>query len=52
MTALIIVGLPPFAGLGIVFGHLLTPDSIGPAMGGASALLALLGGTFARSRAT
>jgi ABC-2 type transport system permease protein len=46
MTALIIVGLLPFAGLGIVFGHLLTPDSIGPAMGGATALLALLGGTW------
>jgi ABC-2 type transport system permease protein len=46
MTGLIIVGLLPFAGLGIVFGHLLTPDSIGPAMGGVTALFALLGGTW------
>ena len=34
MTALILVGLLPFAALGIVLGHLLTPDSIGPAIGG------------------
>ena len=34
MTALILVGLIPFAALGIVLGHLLTPDSIGPVMGG------------------
>jgi ABC-2 type transport system permease protein len=46
MTALILVGLLPFAALGIVFGHLLTPDSIGPVMGGTTALLALLGGTW------
>ena len=46
MTGLILVGLLPFAALGIVFGHLLTPDSIGPVMGGATALLALLGGTW------
>ena len=44
MTVLILVGLLPFAALGIVFGHLLTPDSIGPAMGGTTALLAILGG--------
>ena len=46
MTGLILIGLLPFAALGIVFGHLLTPDSIGPAMGGATALLAILGGTW------
>jgi len=46
MTALILVGLLPFAALGIVFGHMLTPDSIGPVMGGTTALLALLGGTW------
>ena len=46
MTGLILVGLLPFAALGIVFGHLLTPDSIGPVMGGATALFALLGGTW------
>jgi ABC-2 type transport system permease protein len=46
MTGFILVGLIPFAGLGIVFGHLLTPDSIGPVMGGTTAVLALLGGTW------
>ena len=46
MTGLILIGLLPFAGLGIVFGHLLTPDSIGPAMGGSTALLSILGGVF------
>jgi ABC-2 type transport system permease protein len=46
MTGLILIGLLPFAALGIVFGHLLTPDSIGPVMGGTTALLALLGGTW------
>lgn len=46
MTALILIGLIPFAALGILFGHLLTVDSIGPAMGGATALLAFLGGVW------
>jgi ABC-2 type transport system permease protein len=46
MTGLILVGLVPFAALGILLGHLLTPDSIGPAMGGGISLLALLGGTW------
>ncbi len=46
MTGLILVGLVPFAALGILMGHLLTPDSIGPAMGGGIALLAILGGTW------
>ena len=46
MTGLIFVGLIPFAALGIWIGHLLTPDSIGPALGGGIALLALLGGAW------
>ncbi len=46
MTFLILVGLIPFAALGITLGHLLTPDSIGPALGGGVALLAFLGGTW------
>jgi ABC-2 type transport system permease protein len=46
MTGLILVGLAPFAALGITLGHMLTPDSIGPAMGGGVSLLALLGGTW------
>jgi ABC-2 type transport system permease protein len=46
MTLLILVCLIPFAALGVAIGHMLTPDSIGPAMGGGVALLALLGGTW------
>jgi ABC-2 type transport system permease protein len=46
MTGLILVGLIPFAALGILAGHLLTADSIGPAIGGGIGLLALLGGTW------
>jgi ABC-2 type transport system permease protein len=46
MTGLILVGLLPFAALGIALGHLLTVDSIGPAIGGLTALLALVGGTW------
>jgi ABC-2 type transport system permease protein len=46
MTGLILVGLVPFAALGIMLGHMLTPDSTGPAMGGGISLLALLGGVY------
>jgi ABC-2 type transport system permease protein len=46
MTFLILVCLVPFAALGIAIGHVLTPDSIGPAIGGGVALLAFLGGTW------
>jgi ABC-2 type transport system permease protein len=46
MTLLILVGLIPFGALAVLFGHLLTPESIGPAMGGSIALLAFLGGTW------
>ncbi len=46
MSFLIIIGLAPFAALGVTLGHMLTPDSIGPAMGGGVSLLALLGGTW------
>jgi ABC-2 type transport system permease protein len=46
MTGLILVGLIPFAALGVLIGHLLTPDSIGPAMGGGISLLALVGGAW------
>ncbi|HMK97997.1 MAG TPA: ABC transporter permease [Acidimicrobiales bacterium] len=46
MTGLILVGLLPFAALGIMLGHLLSPDSLGPALGGLSALFALLGGAW------
>jgi ABC-2 type transport system permease protein len=46
MTLLILVCLVPFAALGIAAGHVLTPESIGPAVGGGIALLAFLGGTW------
>jgi ABC-2 type transport system permease protein len=46
MTGLILVGLLPFAALGILVGHLLTTDSVGPFMGGVVSLLAFLGGTW------
>jgi ABC-2 type transport system permease protein len=46
MTGLIAVGLIPFAGLGILIGHLLTVDAIGPTMGGITALLSILGGVW------
>ena len=44
--ALLLIGLLPFAALGILFGHLLTVDSLGPAVGGTTALLAFLGGVW------
>jgi len=34
------------AALGILLGHVLTTDSIGPAIGGLTALFALLGGVW------
>lgn len=46
MTGLILVALIPFAAIGIFMGHLLTVDSMGPALGGSSALFAFLGGTW------
>jgi ABC-2 type transport system permease protein len=46
MTGLIIVGLLPFAALGILLGHLLTADTIGPATGGVVSLLALVSGNW------
>lgn len=46
MTGLILVALVPLAALGIAIGHMLTPDSIGPAIGGGVSLLAFLGGTW------
>ena len=44
MTGLILVGLIPFAALGIWLGHILSTDAMGPALGGGVGLLALVGG--------
>jgi ABC-2 type transport system permease protein len=46
MTALVLVGLIPFAALGIWIGHSFSVDSMGPLMGGAMSLFALLGGSW------
>lgn len=46
MTGLILVGLLPFAALGIAVGHLMNVDSIGPLTGGLVAILAFLAGTW------
>jgi len=46
MTILILLGLVPFAAIGIWIGHLLTPDSIGPTLGGMTAIFAFLGGVW------
>ena len=46
MTALILVALIPFAALGILLGHVLTGDTVAPAVGGIAAVLAFAGGTW------
>ncbi len=46
MTGLIVVALIPFAALGILIGHLFTPDSMGPVIGGGVSILAFLGGAW------
>jgi ABC-2 type transport system permease protein len=46
MTGLLLVGLVPFVVLGLVFGHLLNADAIGPAVGGMTALFGLFGGVW------
>ncbi len=46
MVGLMIVGLAPFAAIGIFIGHLTNTDSVGPVIGGAVSLLALVGGTW------
>ncbi|HTZ44713.1 MAG TPA: ABC transporter permease [Jatrophihabitans sp.] len=46
MTALILLSLVPFAALGIMLGHLVKADAMGPAMGGGMSLLSIFGGAF------
>jgi ABC-2 type transport system permease protein len=46
MTLLLLVGLVPFAVLGIMLGHVLKPDTLGPAVGGVTTLFALFGGSW------
>jgi ABC-2 type transport system permease protein len=46
MTGLILVGLIPLAVIGILLGHLLKVDSMGPAIGGVVTVFALFGGAW------
>lgn len=46
MTGLILVGLVPFAALGVLIGHLVSDDSVGPVMGGVTSILAFVSGTW------
>ncbi len=46
MTALIVIALLPFAGLGVALGHVLNVDSVGPATGGLVSLFAFVSGTW------
>jgi ABC-2 type transport system permease protein len=46
MTALILIALGPFAAAGIFLGHRVTTESVGPAIGGGTAVLALVSGTW------
>ncbi|MFN8052290.1 MAG: ABC transporter permease [Acidimicrobiales bacterium] len=46
MTGLLLVGVAPFIALGIAVGHLLSTDSMGPAVGGGSAFFGFLGGQW------
>jgi ABC-2 type transport system permease protein len=46
MIGLMLVGLVPLTVLGILLGHMATPDSLAPAVGGTIMLLALLGGAY------
>jgi ABC-2 type transport system permease protein len=43
---LMVVALLPFAALGVWAGHVLSADATGPAIGGSTALLALVSGTW------
>jgi ABC-2 type transport system permease protein len=46
MTGLIVVAALPFAALGVLVGHLVNTDAIGPLMGGGVSILAFLSGTW------
>ena len=48
MTGLLLIGLAPFAVIGITLGHLGTAEAMVPAMAGSVIFFALLGGAFGR----
>lgn len=45
-AGLVLAGLAPFAAFGVALGHLLTAEAVGPAIGGTTALLALVSGVW------
>jgi ABC-2 type transport system permease protein len=46
MTSLLLLGLLPFAALGIMLGHLLGVEAVGPTIGAMSGVLGFLGGVW------
>lgn len=46
ITALLVIGLVPFAAMGIALGHALSTEAIGPAMGGITSALAFASGAW------
>ena len=46
MTGLVLVGLVPFAALGIWLGHVLTADAVAPAVGAVTAALSFVSGAW------
>ncbi len=52
LTILLLIGLVPFVALGILLGHVLSADAVGPAIGGIAAAFALLGGVWGPLPAT
>jgi len=48
MTGLLLIGLAPFAVIGITLDHLVTVEAMVPAVAGSVVLFALLGGAFGR----
>ncbi|UQX88928.1 ABC transporter permease [Jatrophihabitans telluris] len=45
-TALVLIGLVPFAAIGIWAGHTFKEEAMGPLMGGAMSLFAIVGGSW------
>lgn len=44
MSLMLLLGIVPFAALGILLGHLVSTDALGPVMGGGVGLLAFVSG--------
>lgn len=46
LIGLMLIGLVPLTVLGVLLGHLITPESLAPAVGGTIVVLAVLGGAY------